>query len=383
MARTVLNGPDDNPRLGALLRRLAGSASTNIGFPAAVDLDYRTLGPFLGHLLNNVGDPAFDPTHPNHTKEFEREVLAFFAGLFRAPEPWTGYVTSGGSESNLSALYLARSRYPDGIVLHSAAAHYSIPKATHLLGMPTVVVRTQPNGEIDYDDLVGHAELHRRRPIIVVANIGTTMTEAVDDVAYIQDLLADVGVRHRHIHSDAALSGIPLALSDDPPGFDLADGADSICISGHKFLGTPMPCSVVIARHHDPDHRGDVVAYTGSPDTTITGSRNGLAALMLWAVLQQLGRSGLRARAESGRNMAQYAHQRLHDIGWPSWRNPHALTVVLRTPPPAILARWPLPTLAGLSHFICMPGVTRRQVDQLTAGLAAVTPAVTSGCASH
>ncbi|MBQ1052178.1 histidine decarboxylase [Micromonospora sp. C51] len=381
MARTVLNGPDDDPRLSALLRHLGGSANTYLGFPAAVDLDYRTLSPFLGHLLNNVGDPGFDPTHPHHSKPFEREVLAFFADLFRAPQPWTGYVSSGGSESNLWALYRARSRYPDGVVFHSAAAHYSVSKAAHLLGMPTVVVSSQRNGEIDYDELACYAELHRRRPIIVVATIGTTMTEAVDDVAYIQDLLADVGVRDRHIHSDAALSGVPLALSEDPPGFDLTDGADSICVSGHKFFGTPVPCSVVIARHHDNDKCGKVVAYTGSPDTTITGSRNGLAVLMLWVVLQQLGRTGLRIRAESGRDVAQYAHQRLLDIGWPSWRNPQALTVVLRRPPPAILARWPMPTLAGLSHFICMPGVTRGQVDQLTATLAAMTlGAATPAC---
>ncbi|WP_433531222.1 histidine decarboxylase [Micromonospora sp. CA-263727] len=371
MTRTVLNGPDDNSRLGGLLRRLAGTASTNIGFPAAVDIDYRKLAPFLGHLLNNAGDPDIDPIHPHHTKEFEREVLAFFANLFRAPEPWAGYVTSGGSESNLAALQLARSRYPDGIVVHSTAAHYSIPKAAHLLGLSTIVVNAQPNGEIDYDELACHAELHRRRPIIVVANIGTTLTEAVDDVIYIQDLLADVGVHDRYLHSDAALSGIPLALTDDPPGFDLTHGADSICISGHKFLGTPMPCGVLIARHHNTDHLPNAVpAYIGSPDTTITGSRNGFASLMLWLVLHELGRPGLRERAQYGQELAQYAHQRLQDIGWPSWRHPHALTVVLRTPPASVLSRWPLPSMDGRSHIVCMPGVSHSQVDQLAAALA-------------
>ncbi|MGW0507053.1 pyridoxal-dependent decarboxylase [Micromonospora sp. NPDC003241] len=287
MARTVLNCPDYTPRLGALLRRLGGSASTNLRFPVAVDLDYRTFSPTLGHLLNNA---ASDPTHPHHSRPFERQVLAFFADLFRAPQPWTGYVTSGGSESNLWALCLARSRYPDGVVFHSTAAHYSVPGAARLLGMPTVVVSTQRNGEIDYDELASCADLHRRRPIIVVANVGTTMTGAVDDVTYIGDLLADIGVRDRHIHSDAALSGIPLAISEDPPGFGLADGADSICISGHKFLATPVPCSVVIASQHDTDNRSEVVAYTGSPDTIMTASRNGLAALMLWVVLEELAR---------------------------------------------------------------------------------------------
>ncbi|MET7670665.1 hypothetical protein [Micromonospora luteifusca] len=50
------------------------------------------MAPLLAHLHNNVGDPDpdpdpdADPTHPNHTKDLEREVLAFLAGLFRAAE---------------------------------------------------------------------------------------------------------------------------------------------------------------------------------------------------------------------------------------------------------------------------------------------------------
>ena len=74
------------------------------------------------------------------------------------------------------------------------------------------------------------------------------MTEAVDDVTTIRRVLADVSIRRAYIHSDAALSGLPLALMAPGcrPGFDLADGADSISVSGHKFLGSPIPCGVVI-----------------------------------------------------------------------------------------------------------------------------------------
>ncbi|MFI0796625.1 histidine decarboxylase [Micromonospora rubida] len=373
MARTALNSPADDSRLDALLHRLTAARATNIGFPAAVDVDYQPLAPLLGHLLNNVGDPDTDPAHPNHTKDFEREVVAFFAGLFRAPQRWSGYITSGGSESNLHALYLARSRYPDGIVFHSSAAHYSVSRAAHLLGMRTVVVAAKANGEIDYDEFALLAELHRSQPIIVVANVGTTMTEAIDDVGYLHDLLVDVGVTERYVHSDAALSGIPLALCDDPPAFDLADGADSICVSGHKFLGTPIPCSVVITRRHHTERVSRAVAYTSSRDSTITGSRNGLAAVMLWAVLQHHGRRGLRDRAQYGRELASHVHQRLQDIGWPSWRNSYAQTVVLRTPPPTVLARWPLPTADRHSHIICMPGINHLQVDRFVDDLAALT----------
>lgn len=112
-----------HPRLRALLHRLRAAAPTNIGLPAAVDIDYRPLAPMLDHLLNNVGDPDTDPTYPGHAKDLKRDVVTFFGDLFHAPPDRFGYVTSGGTESNLYALYLARSRHPDGIVPHSAAAH--------------------------------------------------------------------------------------------------------------------------------------------------------------------------------------------------------------------------------------------------------------------
>ena len=236
-------------------------------------------------------------------------------------------------------------------------------KAAHLLAMPTAVVSTLPSGEIDYNEPRVHAAAPCDRPVIVVACIGITMTEAVDDVRRIHQVLDDVGVSDRYIHSDAALAGIPLALTQRRPGFDIGDGADSVAVSGHKFLGTPVPCGVVVARRHHADHLAHMVAYTGSPDSTITGSRSGHAAVMLWWAIHHYGSAGLQARAEQGRQVAGYACDRLQRIGWPAWRNPLALTVVLRPLPPDVAARWPLATADGWSHLICMPGVTRARID--------------------
>ncbi|MEU4243997.1 histidine decarboxylase [Actinoplanes sp. NPDC026619] len=352
----------------AITRRNEVAAFTNIGFPAARDIDYRLFAPLLGHLLNNVGDPQTDPLYPGNVNDLERDVLAFFADLFRAPPGWSGYLTSGGTEGNLYALRQARTLLPNAITYHSAAAHYSIPKALDLLRMPSAIVATTDTGEIDYADLHRHAARRRGRPAIVAANIGTTMTEAVDDVARIHAVLDDAGIFHRYVHSDAALSGIPLASASGRPAFDLADGADSISISGHKFPGTPLVCGVVITRR-DVENPGSVVPYIASRDTTISGSRNGLAAAMLWYAIDKLGSAGFAERARAARELADYTLHTLESIGWPAWRNPNALTVMLRALPAPIAARWPLPTAGGWSHVICMPGVTRASVDALVAQL--------------
>src|SRR5262249_54093200 len=152
-----------------------------------------------------------------------------------------GYVTSGASEGTLYALHLARRLHPGGIVYYSDAAHASVTKAIDLLTMPSIALRASDSGEVDYDDLAAQVGHHRDRPVIVVATIGTTLTEAVDDVRRITDVLDSLAIRRRFVHADAALSGIPLALlnPDERPGFDFADGADSLIASGHKFIGSP------------------------------------------------------------------------------------------------------------------------------------------------
>jgi histidine decarboxylase len=171
-----------------------------------------------------------------------------------------------------------------------------------------------------------------------------------------------LSVRARFIHADAALAGLPLGLLDpsERPGFDFADGADTISISGHKFPGSPSPSGVVVARRSLCDRYVRNVSYTGSPDTTIAGSRSGHAALILWYALNQHGVAGHRRRAQESRALAAYTHAQLHQLGWPAYRHPLAFTVVLRTPPEQVLRKgWVLAASDnGWCHLMTMPGIT-------------------------
>lgn len=365
--------------LDQLQRRLEQGRRFNIGFPGATDFDYTPLATFLTReLLNNVGDPYVDGVGRNQTKALERQVISFCADLFRAPaqDRW-GYVTTGGSESNLYALQLARSLLPRAVVYFSDAAHYSIDKAIGLLSMEAVRVRTDQHGEVDYRDLHAQISQRRHRPAIVAATVGTTMSEAIDDVRRIADILDDLAVRDRFIHADAALAGIPLGLMhpDERPGFDFLDGADSIAVSGHKFLGSPTPCGVLVtkASHRSRVARG--VGYTASPDATISGSRSGHAPLMLWYAINYHGIAGLQKRAELARTLAAHAYRGLQEIGWPSYRHEHAFTVVMRTPPESVLRTWVLATADGWSHLITMPGITEDIVNRFTADMATAVAA--------
>jgi histidine decarboxylase len=361
-------------RLSELTARLDAAASATLGFPAGHDLDWSALAPIFSRgLLNNLGDPYTDGLYPLHVKDFEREAVDFLADLFRAPadDRW-GYVTGGATEATMHGLWLARRLHPRAAVYYNAAAHPSVSKAVDVLGMRSVVLRTDAHGELDYTDLAEQVGRLRRRPAVVVANVGTTMNETVDDVRQILAALDSVPMPpgRRFVLADAALSGIPLAFVDpaDRPGFDLHDGADAVVVSGHKFLATPMPCAVVVVRASAVAHAAPVVAYTGSPDTTISSSRNGHAALAIWYALSVWGRDGLAARASHCRELAAYLHARLGELGWPADRRPHAMTVTLAAPPAPVRERWRLAVHEGRSHIVCTPGVTRQLIDDFLAG---------------
>jgi histidine decarboxylase len=359
-------------------RVFAQAGRTNIGFPGATDFDYSPLAPLLcTQLINNVGDPYVDGVAANHTKDLEREVVGFCADLLRAPDDdrW-GYVTSGGTEGNLYALYLARTLHPTGIVYHSDAAHDSIGKALRLLGMDSVRIRTDEWDSLDYLDLAGQIALRRHQPAIVVATAGTTMHEAVDDVRRTTHILDKLAVRDRFVHVDAALSGIPLALLDPDvrPGLDFADGADSVTVSAHKYFGSPAPAGIVVTRASYRDRVARSTGYTGSPDATIGGSRSGHAPLILWYAINLHGISGLRARADAARELAAYAHQRLADLGWPAHRHPLAFTVALATPPARVLNKWVLVSHGDWSHLVTIPGVSTQVIDRFIQDLAAAMP---------
>ncbi|GGW84338.1 histidine decarboxylase [Salegentibacter mishustinae] len=361
----------DRERLENLKESLGRSRDTFLGYPVSKDFDYSELNPFLQYPINNLGDPFEEGTWKVQTHQMEKEVVAFFARLFRAqPKDYWGYVTNGGSESNLYGLYLAREMYPKAMVYYSESTHYSVRKNIHLLNIPSIVIRSQENGEIDYEDFENTLRMNRHKPAIVLTTFGTTMKEAKDDVSRIKGILRNLAVQDHYIHCDAALSGSYGAFMEPRVPFDFKDGADSISISGHKFVGSPIPCGVIITKRGHRDRIAKGISYIGSLDTTITGSRNGHSPLFLWYALKQLGGEGMKARYLHGLEVAEYCKNQLNEIGVKAWSNPGSLTVVMPRTPEAVKQKWQLATEGEVSHIICMPNVTKSQIDEFIEDLA-------------
>lgn len=365
-------GTGTRQRLDELRAAFDDLAGQFLGYPTNQDFDYSALLPFLRYCVNNVGDPFHDSNFGTNTHEIEREVIHHFAGLMRLPEDeaW-GYVTNGGTEGNMYGMFLARELFPDGIVYFSEDTHYSILKITRVLRTRNIMIKSRHNGEIDYDDLHESIRINRDVPVIFMANIGTTMKGAVDDVSRVREIFDDLAITRHYIHGDSALSGMILPFVDDPQPHTFADGFDSISISGHKLIGAPIPCGVALTRKEYVARIARSIEYVGVMDTTLTGSRNGITPLMLWLAWERYGLDGYRTLVDGMIEMAAYAVERFNSLGIAAWRNRNSATVVFPRPPTDIVERWQLAPYEAIAHLITMGHVTHEQIDRLAEEIAA------------
>jgi aromatic-L-amino-acid/L-tryptophan decarboxylase len=136
---------------------------------------------------------------------------------------------------------------------------------------------------------------------IVVATVGTTSTTSVDPVAAIADACAAAGA---WLHVDAAYAGAAMVCPELRWAFEGVDRADSLVVNAHKWMLTPMDCSLLWTSRLD-DFRSAfslVPEYLRTPDSedALSLSEYGPAlgrrfrSLKLWAVLRCYGREGLR-----------------------------------------------------------------------------------------
>lgn len=346
---------EDQSKLDMFWANCVKNQYFNIGYPESADFDYPNVERFLRFSINNCGDWADYSNYPLNTFSFEKEVIEYFAGIFKINfnECW-GYVTNGGTEGNMFGCYLGREIFPDGTLYYSKDTHYSVAKIVKLLRIKSCLVDSQANGEIDYDDLMKKITADRESAPIIFANIGTTVRGAIDDISVIQQRMADAGFKREdyYIHADAALSGMILPFVDDPQAFTFADGIDSIGVSGHKMIGSPIPCGIAIAKKKNVDRISVEIDYIAAHDKTITGSRNGITPLMMWEAIKGHSYDEWKRRITHSLSLAQYAVERFKKGGIPAWRNKNSITVVFPRPSEPVWQKHCLAISGDVAHLI-------------------------------
>lgn len=252
--------------------------------------------------------------------ELEQVVLAWTAELVGLPAGWLGQITDTASTSTFTALAAAREAagldvrdrgmagradLPALRVYASREAHSSVEKACIALGLGRDGFR--PIGTdslyrmdagaleaaVEADIAAGH------RPIAAVATVGTTSSTSIDPVS------AVAGICERHglwLHVDAAYGGSAALAPELRFVLDGCDRADSIVINPHKWMLTPMDCSLLWTSRPDqmraafslvPEYlRTDQPGVVNLMDYGIALGRR-FRSLKLWMVLRAYGADGL------------------------------------------------------------------------------------------
>ncbi|MFD0576196.1 PLP-dependent aminotransferase family protein [Dactylosporangium darangshiense] len=353
-------------------------AQTALGQPLATDVDFSSLDSLLHHHIDRA---SVAPEPAAAVARLATHVLTVVADLFRAPaQGWSGAIHGGLLMATIDVLAEARRRHPDTVVYLCRTGHDHVRDAVDRLGLPLQVIRHTTGGGMNVQHLA--AMLHRRpgAPGLVVASAGSPASEAHDDVSAIRTITAAAGGAV-HVHVDAPLAGWHRALLDRTAsrraGIDFADGADSIVVDGHQFLGTPLHSAVAVLRivpAPDSPPRANRATPIGGCPTGPVGDGGGAAAVQLWHVINIIGVDGLTVRARRARALARYTLRRLEEARWPAWAHPDAVTVLLRPPSPTLRQRWSLPVDGDWARIVCMPGRTEAHIDQFLYELARDRP---------
>jgi L-2,4-diaminobutyrate decarboxylase len=246
-----------------------------------------------------------------------------------------GIFTSGGTQSNFQALFLAReksrragTRLESMRILATAVSHFSIAKSALLLGLPddaVVTVGTDADGRMSPDALAQTlVDIERTGDtvIAVVATAGTTDRGCIDPLDPIADLCDAVGT---WLHVDAAY-GCGLLVS--PRRRHLLDGierARSVTVDFHKSFFQPVSSSALVVREradlapvawHADYLNPEENAEPNQVDKSLQTTRR-FDALKLWVTLRALGADGVGAMVDAVCDLAAAVHQDLatdHDF---------------------------------------------------------------------
>lgn len=266
--------------------------------------------------------------------ELEQVVTDWLRQLFGMEDGWFGMITDTASISTMYALAAARERDPAlGIrqrgmagrsdlprlrIYCSEHAHSSVDKAAMTLGLG---LENVVHVACDADFRLRPEMLHRAiqadraqgfRPLAVVATAGTTSMTSVDPIGDIATICQRESL---WLHVDGAYGGSAMAVPEMRPLFAGLEKADSLVVNPHKWLFTPMDCSVLFIRHPKVLRRAFslVAEYltTSEGDEAINYMDYGLQlgrrfrALKLWMVIRAFGSDGIAQRIRHHCQLAQ------------------------------------------------------------------------------
>ncbi|MDD1665968.1 MAG: tyrosine decarboxylase MfnA [Methanomicrobiales archaeon] len=310
----------------------------------------------------NLGDPGLFPG----TAGIERLLIRRLGDLLHHGEA-RGYATSGGTESNIQVLRMARglAGVSDPNVVVPESAHFSFEKACDIL---SIGIRPVPlDGTLRMDPEKAEEQMDRNT-VCLVGIAGTTEYGMVDPIRTLSDIAVDRGV---FLHVDAAFGGLVLPFLEKSLPFDFSlPGVSSVSVDPHKMGMSPIPAGALLVR----DERMLAPLAVATPYLTVknvytlTGTRPGGPVAGAFAVLEYLGREGMRSIVRGCMANTERLIAGLETLGIPRAATPDVNVATFacdRIPPGWQVSR----TRRGHLRIVCMPHVSRDRVEAFIAAM--------------
>jgi len=249
-----------------------------------------------------LSDNGFFSLYLPYMQTIEQEVIAMGVSLLHPTASSTGNFTSGGTESNFSALHAAKEwarvhkpkvRKPN--VVAPFTIHPSLQKAARYLDVEVITTDLDANGRGVAANI---AAALNKDTIMVAASAPTWHYGRVDPIPAIAAVAADAGL---WMHVDACVGGYLSPFLEElgqplPPWDFRVPGVMSISADLHKFGYCPKPASTIYWREAElqkyhyvaiDDHFLGMYKLAG-----FAGSRSAGPIFAAWAVMSYLGHAG-------------------------------------------------------------------------------------------
>lgn len=327
-------------------------------FPANSSLS-SVLGDLLSTGLGVLGLSWQSSPALTEVEEVATDWLRQMVGLSGT---WQGVIQDTASTTTMLALICARERatgFSLGrggvqqltsplVVYTSKYAHSSVDKAALLAGFGRDFVRHVPCDDAfamrpeALEAAIAADIAEGRTPCAVVATTGTTTSTALDPIGRIVEVAQRYGV---FVHVDAAMGGSAMILPECRWMWEGIEGADSVVVNVHKWLGVAFDCTMHLVR--DSDLLVRVMSTNpsylrSSVDEQVRNYRDWgiplgrrFRALKFWFLVREQGVHGLQARLRRDLDNAQWLASQVRAT--PEWSVlapvPLQLLCVRHTPP--------------------------------------------------
>lgn len=264
------------------------------------------------------------------TKELEEKVIVLMGGLLGDPNA-CGYITTGGTESNIQALRTSRNlsgkRQPNVIV--PSSAHFSFDKVADILGIEVRKAALDSEFKVD----IGSVEsLIDDNTAALVGIAGSTEFGQIDQI----DELAELAIsRDIFLHVDAAFGGFVIPFLDEKYRFDFSvRGVSSITSDPHKMGLSTIPAGGLLFREKACllPLEIDTPYLTIRRQHSLTGTRSGAAVAATYAVMMHLGKDGYRKIVGNCMKMTRRLVEEVSEFGLEPLIDPVMNIVTLDVP---------------------------------------------------